>query len=513
MRKLLSFALLLLISGVIHAQVHTVTVKVQHPGLINNNLVIDSICFNYEHDEVDTLIAAPLEGYYFLKWTEENTTVSDSDTLIIDVQEDRTLYAIFKLQPPVIDPVDAICSGKPLELNTPAVINVFDTVFWQLSEHESFTQPESYVEGQPLDSGYNGWWIRFCAANPTDIVYSNAVTITVFDLDPTLTGDSIVCSNEETVYRVEGAENAVVQWEVSDSPFSGTDNPFTVNWSTSSGEKLLSLLVTDTLTGCTASLEMAVTVNDFNPTLSGLDLVCSNEEAEYYVEGADNAVVQWVISDSTYYGIGNPFTVNWSTFSGEKLLSVLVTDTMTGCTANLGMEVYVMSHVDTTEMLVERKKDGVTYLLIYPNPDTLLYKYQWYFNDSAISCDKQYLYKPVAEGGLEPGSYKVFVSFKEDENGSLICGSFSPEFVVIQPSESSRLSIFPNPSHPQEQLVVINEDMETAALYIYSADGRLMHHQLINGYQVNLNLGLPKGVYSVQLKSDQSTKTGRIVIE
>lgn len=514
MRKLLSFALLLLIAGAVHAQVHTVTVKVQHPGLINNNLVVDSICFNYELDEeVDTLIATPLEGYDFLNWTEEGTVVSDSETLVIEIQEDRTLYAIFMLQSPVIGSIDAICSGEPLELNTPAVIDVFDMVFWQLSEDESFTQTEIYDEGSPLDASYNGWWIQFCAANPSDIVYSNAVTITVFDLNPTLSGDSLVCSNEETVYHVEGAENTVVQWEVADSPLYGSGNPFSVNWTTSSGEKLLSVFVTDTVTGCTASLEMVITVFDLNPTLSGRDLVCSNEEAGYRVEGAENAIVEWVVSDSLFFGSGNPFTVNWSTSSGVKQLSVIVSDTVTGCTANLNMDVYVMSHVETTKQLVERKKDDVTYLLIYPNPDTLLYKYQWYFNDSIIPCNKQYLYKPIADGGLDPGSYKVYVSFNEDEDGNLICGAFSPNFVVNQPDKANQLSIFPNPSHSQEEIIVINESQEASMLYVYSVDGRLMHQQLISDYRPTIKLDLPKGVYTVQLKNDLSTKTGRIVIE
>lgn len=432
MRKLLSFAFLLLISSVIHAQTHTVTVKVQHPGLINDNLVNDSICFNYEHDdEEDSLIATPLDGYDFLRWTENDTLVSNSSIISIVVHDDRTFFADFRLQSPEIGPLAPICSGESLELNAPTVIDIFDTVFWQISASESFTEFESY-DGQPLDISFNHWWLRFCASNLTDIVYSNAV---------------------------------------------------------------------------------AIVINELKPTLYGDNLVCSNEEVEYHVEGVENAVVQWMISDSTLYGTGNPFNVIWSTDSGVKQLSVFITDTVTWCTTSLDMEVTVMTHVETAEQLVERKKNGVTYLLVYPNPNTLLYKYQWYHNDSLISCNKQYLYKPVADGGLAPGSYKVFVSFNEDENGNLICGAFSPEILVSRPDKTNQLSIFPNPSHSQGEIMVINEDMKASVLCVYSIDGRLMHQQVISDYQSTITLDLPKGVYTVQLKNDLNTKTGRIVIE
>lgn len=432
MRKLLFFTLLLLISSAIHAQTYTVTVTVKHPGLINNIQVNDTICFKYEDDEhEDTIIAKPLEGYVFRGWLEDDTVFSYIDTLSFVVKWDRLFFADFEFLSPVIDSIDPICSGESLELNAPPVIDVFDTVFWQISATEGFDEYESY-EGQPLDISFNNWWLRFCASNSTDTVYSNAVIINV---------------------------------------------------------------------------------NELNPTLSGDSLVCSNEEGEYHVEGVENAVVQWMVSDSLYYGTGSPFNVTWSTDSGVKQVSVFVTDTVTGCTASLDMEVYVMSHVEKAEKLIEKKKNGVTYLLVYPNPDTLLYKYQWYYNDSIISCDKQYLYKSIAQGGLDPGSYKVFVSFNEDDNGNPICGAFSPDVLVNRPEKANQLSIFPNPSHSQGEIMVVNDDLVASVLCVYSVDGRLMHQQLISDYQTTITIDLPKGVYTVQLKNDLNTKTGKIVIE
>lgn len=253
-------------------------------------------------------------------------------------------------------------------------------------------------------------------------------------------------------------------------------------------------------------------IKNLTPSLFGNNQVCSNEEAVYRVEDAENAIFLWMVSDSIPVGTGNPYKMVWDVNSGVQQLSVVVTDTLTECTVTLEMEVEVTSHITSAETLVERVKDDVTYLLIYPNPESLPYKYQWYYNNEPIACDKQYLYKPISEEGLAPGTYKVYVSFNENESGSLICGAFSPEFVV-NPSHNSKLSVYPNPTHPNGAITVINEDLEEASFFIYSTDGRLMHCQSIVGYQTTVHLDLPKGIYIAHLKSHQNSKIGRIVIE
>lgn len=384
----------------------------------------------YSYGETCTLTAKPNTYYEFSHWSDDSTENPKAFTVI----NDEDFIAYFVLQLPVINgdisSPEAICSGEELELDTPSVSNVVDTTFWQLSANSSFDTPMVY-EGQSLDASYNGWMLRFCAANESGTVYSNTVSISINEINPTLVGD----------YQI-----------------------------------------------------------------------CSNEEAEYYVEGADNAICQWTVADSTIYGVGNPFKILWDVNPGVQQLSVFLTDTLTGCTASLEMVIQITSHVTATETLIERSKDGTTYLLIYPNPDSLLYKYQWYYNDQIIPCQKQYLYRSISEGGLDSGSYKVYVSYNQNENGDLICGAFSPEFVVDQP-RGPQLSVYPNPSHPNGQITIINEDLEEAFLSIISMDGRLLHSQSIVGRQAVIHLNLPKGIYIAQLKSNQDIKTSRIVIE
>ena len=340
----------------------------------------------------------------------------------------------------------------------------------------------------------------------------------LFDLDlPQI--DSIeapdpICPNTPLALTTPLVINAVDEgWQLSEDgtfdsplPYTGESLDFSYNgWSLryfASNED-----------GTAFSNTVTITFYDFKPTIRGDVEVCSNEESEYSVDGVNNAACQWTASNDNFKvtGEGNPFKVRWATNSGPAQLSVIVSDTLTGCIDTLRMEVNVTSDFASAETLIERRKDGKIYMLIYPNPDSLLYKYQWYYNDSLLAHNQQYLYKPISEGGLATGTYKVYISFNEEEDGHLTCGAFSPEFIIryITP----QLSIYPNPSHPNGKTTIINEEAGEAILYIYSMDGRLLHQQSVEGREATISLDLPRGIYNARLVGGQSTKTGRFVIE
>lgn len=73
---------------------------------------------------------------------------------------------------------DAICENDILTLHAPETQSA-TSEGWQLSPTIDFSDPVPY-NGEPLDSSYNGWFLRYFASNENNVVYSNVVTITVW---------------------------------------------------------------------------------------------------------------------------------------------------------------------------------------------------------------------------------------------------------------------------------------------------------------------------------------------
>lgn len=73
---------------------------------------------------------------------------------------------------------DPICAGDPLQLVEPEVDNA-DIGEWQLSPKDSFDMYMVYTD-QQLDASYDGWKLRYMAANEAGTVYSQTATITVY---------------------------------------------------------------------------------------------------------------------------------------------------------------------------------------------------------------------------------------------------------------------------------------------------------------------------------------------
>ena len=157
----------------------------------------------------------------------------------------------------------AICAGGSLSLTQPPVSGATRTE-WQISADKNFTSYEVYTN-QALDRSYNGWKLRFMAANNAGTVYSNIVTITVNNLgNLNLTGDLSACTRQESTYTVTGANNVNYAWEVTDSNASiqGTGKSIKILWGTA-GRQTVSVTVSDPKLGCEETLEMEVSVQSF----------------------------------------------------------------------------------------------------------------------------------------------------------------------------------------------------------------------------------------------------------
>lgn len=385
----------------------------------------------YKEGENITLEAIANEQYVFSHWDDGET----NNPRVITVQNDATYIAYFNSRLPHInEDISApamTCSGESLELTAPSITNA-ETTTWQIAENADFESPILY-EGQPLESSYNGWKLRFAAANELDTVYSNIVNISIQIIELSLTGDAHVCSNTEAEYAAFANGSFDYQWSISDP----------------------------------------------------------------------EAVVK---------GSGSVIHVLWSTHAGHKQLSVVAQDRNTGCSDSLTMNVNVESYVTVHDSIICKEKDGLPYLLLYANTDTLEYQYQWYRNESVIPCTKQYYYVPSSEGGIPPGKYKVYVSRSEDVNGQLFCGEYSKEFEVAAP-ENVRITFYPNPCQTNGNLIVVNDDWGEASLAIFSTDGRLMHQETLQGKQSEITVTLPQGIYLLRLANRNGVKTEKIVIQ
>lgn len=74
--------------------------------------------------------------------------------------------------------LEPICAGDPLQLVAPEVDNA-DFGEWQISPNDSFDIYMTYAD-QQLDANFDGWRLRYMAANEAGTAYSQTATITVY---------------------------------------------------------------------------------------------------------------------------------------------------------------------------------------------------------------------------------------------------------------------------------------------------------------------------------------------
>lgn len=399
------------------------TVDVE-PSTAQEHTIINITVEIYEDYELQSLSA------YNVNDTTDRVPVSENNTFEMPAY-DVMVKAVFVHKQGAVGNIEApnpICAGDVLDLTEPDYEYHLLAVHkgWQLSAQPDFEIYDEY-NNQPLNASYNGWWLRFVVSYIWGNSYSNSVQITVNNMDGfALTGDTDICTNQESEYFISGIENDSIDWQVSDST-------------------------------------AIVTIEN------------------------DHIKVLWATA-------------------GRQQVSASVTDLLTGCYTQLELDVTISSFIDAHSLNEIVKKDD--YVLIYPNPGDS-YKYQWYKNGNRIEgANQQYYYQT---GGLESGTYKVYVSFNEEE-GNLICGAFSPEIVVNGPTDVS-LSFYPNPSHVGETIFVVKNDNEEAMLSIYALDGRLLHGQTVVGNQASLSLSLSQGIYVVRLTNSKGSKIEKIVIQ
>lgn len=374
-----------------------------------------------------------IEAYYY-NWLTQHTIpttqLNDSTYSFIMVDHEVTVEVNFKHdETPIVGDIETpepICSGHPLELEAPSVENA-EQQGWIMSNDNFTTHVEAY-DGQPLTLSHDGWALRYMASNSLGgIAFSNTVTITIQGFDGVvIEGDTQVIVHEQGSYKITGA-----------------------------------------------------------PIHSSFVWTVSDESAIVEEPSLNERLITWM----------NP---------GIQLVTVVVTETSSGCTDTLSMEVEVGACIDEDDInAIEAKKhEGKEYILIYPNPKDNYY-YQWYLNDGMLEGETdQYLYR---EGGLGSGKYKVRLSLFE--NGT--CWAETEEYEIGRGN-----MVYPNLLNSGSNLVVVKDREGEAQFELYAIDGRLVFNQKLTDQATNISLNLPKGIYVAYIINQTSyTKTEKIVVQ
>lgn len=134
---------------------------------------------------------------------------------------------------------------------------------------------------------------------------------------PIITGASRVMTSSSETYSVQLVANETYAWTVSaNGTISGAANNRTVliDWGAATGAAWVEVTVTNTVTGCTKTERLDVTISNW-PVISGFTTVCSNGEYTYTTTNIMGHTYLWSIVGGTIIGANNNATVNvtWGT--------------------------------------------------------------------------------------------------------------------------------------------------------------------------------------------------------
>lgn len=470
----------------------------------------------YESGEQCTLVANANEGYHFVKWTESGSQVSTNDHYTFTVTGNRSLVAVFQVQGPATHSVtvNPLMSHGTVSVSPSGQVEVGATVTITV------TPDEGYVLGSLLV--YN-------KDNVSQNVELNGLTFVMPDFDvmisavfeiegglPVINGDitapAPICAGESLDLTAPSVSDATEQgWQMSAHTNFNVIEVYEGQTLDASYNGWKLRYMASNAMGEVYSNVVTITVKDMSDlTLSGDLSSCTGLACTYTLAHAGSAELSWQVSDdkAVIDPSGRTLTVLWGTKGIQKVM-VTAEDPESGCTVELSLDVNVQSYIDDSDVqnIVAKKHDGKDYLLIYPNPkDT--YKYQWYKDGTAITGANGQYYYPAE--GLSDGEYQVYISYNIDAQGHLFCGAFSAVYTVG--ANEAAFAIYPNPSQTGEGIVVVNEG-DKAEMFIYTLDGKLVHHQEVSNGRQTIGVVLPQGIYVVHFNDGENITTERIVIQ
>ena len=239
--------------------------------------------------------------------------------------------AVRNIQPGMNSPIvgnittpESICSGTSLELTTPQ-IQFASNQGWQISPTLDFSNPIPY-NGEPLDSSYNGWYLRYFAANEVGIAYSNAVSI-------------IIWPQHSTSFNITSC------------------TPYSWNGITYSESGLYEQTFT-TAQGCDSIviLDLTIRASSYVSPIFGETIIHyqTNGQFTYTIDPVEGCFgYEWSIS--------NGWTINYSPDAPECTVNI-----NSPGTATLKVRVYTECGVVERNLFINH--DTMPHIVIYPNP-------------------------------------------------------------------------------------------------------------------------------------------------
>jgi hypothetical protein len=241
-------------------------------------------------------------------------------------------------------------------------------------------------------------------------------------------GSESVCASDTADYFTAGASDAEDYEWLLDPEQAGTlfpdDDQVSVVWDeTYHGMAYLSVYGMNDCGNGIPSDELEIAVNELpQPVVSGLDLVCNDDESEYSTPDNTGSSYDWVVTGGTIiYGAGTwQINVMWGN-PGQGTVAVTET-TAAGCEAT---SVTFEVTIDDCTGIGETSLDGVQ---IYPNP----------------ASDEIYI------TGLENASIRIFNLLGEEiysiqkayGDRALDISSFDNGIYLVKVEEASGLSVF-----------------------------------------------------------------------
>ena len=196
---------------------------------------------------------------------------------------------------------------------------------WQISPTLDFSNPIPY-NGEPLDSSYNGWYLRYFAANEVGIAYSNAVSI-------------IIWPQHSTSFNITSC------------------TPYSWNGITYSESGIYEQTFT-TAQGCDSIviLDLTIRASSYVSPIFGETIIHyqTNGQFTYTIDPVEGCFgYEWSIS--------NGWTINYSPDAPECTVNI-----NSPGTATLKVRVYTECGVVERNLFINH--DTMPHIVIYPNP-------------------------------------------------------------------------------------------------------------------------------------------------